>query len=258
MYAWPRVCPSFAEGRCALRRCVSWAVGRTAADASSSRLAMSPTTIFAPASTPAADDCRPVDARDRRDRPSSSCASARCWPTPSSSSGSGRTTTAANRRRCTAAIRSRSPGPSIPILIVLVLFLASARVITSIQNAARPAGLDSGGRGRAPVLVGIPISGARRRHGERAAHPGERSRSTDPDVHHAALGRYGPQLLDSASRRQDRPDSESCQPDVVRSVRGRAVPRSVRTVLRNAAREDAASRVRRLARRLRSLGAAAA
>ena len=59
----------------------------------------------------------------------------------------------------------------IPILIVVVLFLATARVIHSIQDAPKPeTAVD------VVVIVGISLSTTRRRHCERAAHSGKRSR----------------------------------------------------------------------------------
>ena len=54
-------------------------------------------------------------------------------------------------------------------------------------------------RHRASILVGIPVSEARHRHGKRAAHSGERSRASHADIPEAAVGRHRPQLLDSAN-----------------------------------------------------------
>ena len=51
----------------------------------------------------------------------------------------------------------------IPMLIVVTLFMATARVIASIQNPPRPAYGDRSHRCRAPVLVGVSLSGAERR-----------------------------------------------------------------------------------------------
>ena len=54
----------------------------------------------------------------------------------------------------------------IPVLIVIVLFMTSARVIHSVQDAAPAAGNDRGDGRRSPVLVGISISAVRLRHGQ--------------------------------------------------------------------------------------------
>ena len=74
-----------------------------------------------------------------------------------------------------------------------------------------------GHRHRAPVVVGVPLSRARDRHGERAARAGQRPGEPDADVPQAALRRRGPQLLGPAPGRQDRPHSEPREPDVDRS-----------------------------------------
>ena len=63
----------------------------------------------------------------------------------------------------------------IPVLIVVVLFLATARVIHGHPGCAKAADGARGHRHRAPVLVGVSLSEAGDRHGERAAHSGERS-----------------------------------------------------------------------------------
>ena len=51
----------------------------------------------------------------------------------------------------------------IPVLIVVVLFLATARVIASVQDAAASARRARSDRHRPPVLVGISLSGVERR-----------------------------------------------------------------------------------------------
>jgi len=54
----------------------------------------------------------------------------------------------------------------IPILIVVVLFMATARVIASIQKVARPANAIQGDRHRPSVLVGVSLSGSKGRDRE--------------------------------------------------------------------------------------------
>ena len=66
----------------------------------------------------------------------------------------------------------------VPVLIVLVLFAATARVIHAIQDAPQPPTAVEVTVDRASVLVGVPLPGARRRHGQRAARSGERSVAT--------------------------------------------------------------------------------
>ena len=64
----------------------------------------------------------------------------------------------------------------IPVLIVVVLFLATSRVISpSSTRRVRPGRCGHGDR--PPVLVGVPLSGAERRHRQRAARSGQRSGS---------------------------------------------------------------------------------
>ena len=46
----------------------------------------------------------------------------------------------------------------IPVLIVVALLLAAARVIASVQDAPRPPKCAGGDRDRPPVLVGISLS----------------------------------------------------------------------------------------------------
>jgi cytochrome c oxidase subunit 2 len=67
----------------------------------------------------------------------------------------------------------------IPILIVVMLFLATARVILATEDAPKPA---SAGRHRhrTSVLVGVSISEAGHRYGQRTAHPGQRSQHPTP------------------------------------------------------------------------------
>ncbi len=130
----------------------------------------------------------------------------------------------------------------IPILIVVVLFLATARVIHAIQDAPEPAGAVQ------VTAIGhqywwefrYPETGDR--HSQRTAHPGERSRSSDPNVSAVAFGRYRPQLLGAGACRQDRPHSEPPQQNVDGSATHGHLSRPVCPVLRNTAREDAAPR----------------
>ena len=63
----------------------------------------------------------------------------------------------------------------IPILIVVMLFLATARIILATQGCPETSRGVRRHRHRSPVLVGIPLSQARYRHGQRTAHPGQRS-----------------------------------------------------------------------------------
>ena len=52
----------------------------------------------------------------------------------------------------------------IPVLIVVALFLATARVIASVQDAPQSARRTGGDRDRPPVLVGISLSEVEHRH----------------------------------------------------------------------------------------------
>ena len=145
----------------------------------------------------------------------------------------------------------------IPVLIVVALFLASARVIASVQNAPRPPGAFE------VIVTGHQYWWEYRypqlehRHSQRTACAGQRSGASNADIPDAALRRYRPQFLGAASGRQDRSDSESPQSDVDRSARNRPLPGAVRAVLRNAARQDAAARLCAIARGVRALGSRA-
>ena len=142
----------------------------------------------------------------------------------------------------------------IPVLIVVALFLAAARVIASVQNAPRPPGalevIVTGHQYwweyRYPQLnivtaneLHVPVSDP--------AHPTPTFLtllSADTD-HSFWVPRLGG---------QDRSDSESPQSDVDRSARNGPVPGTVRAILRNTARQDAAARLRAIARGVRTLG----
>ncbi len=96
----------------------------------------------------------------------------------------------------------------IPVLIVLVLFLATARVIHSVQDAAQAARRHRSHRRRPSVLVGISLSAIRRRHRQRTARSGQRPAASHSNLYHSAFRGHRPQLLGAAPGRQDRPDSE--------------------------------------------------
>ena len=91
----------------------------------------------------------------------------------------------------------------VPVLIVIALFLASARVIASIQNTARPAGALE------VVVTGHQYWWEYRYPGLNVVTANElHVPVSDPDPSHAdvsdfALGGYGSQLLGSAARRQN-------------------------------------------------------
>ena len=132
----------------------------------------------------------------------------------------------------------------IPVLIVVVLSLTGARAID--QDPERPQTARRARRhgDRPPVVVGVPLSLARHRHGERTARAGQRPGQPDADIPQAALRRRGSQLLDPSPGGQDRSHPESRERDVDRTREAGALPRAVRGVLRDAAREDAAARLR--------------
>jgi cytochrome c oxidase subunit 2 len=152
--------------------------------------------------------------------------------------------------------RSSSPGPSFPILIVVMLFLATARVILSTQNApSKPAAahstspssaISSGGSIATPSSASSPPTNCTSRSAIRASHA---------HLPHHVLRRHRSQLLGTAPRRQDGPDSKQSQHHVDRSRKTRPLPRPVRAILRRPARQDAAARLCR-PRRLRRLGRA--
>ena len=66
----------------------------------------------------------------------------------------------------------------IPVLIVVVLFLTTARIIFAIQDAPKPQVGARRDRGRASVLVGVPLSEAGHRDRQRAARSGEHAAGT--------------------------------------------------------------------------------
>jgi len=82
----------------------------------------------------------------------------------------------------------------IPILIVVALFMATARVI-AISRRLTVSQCHRSCRHRPSVLVGISLSGTKRRNRERIACAGKRSRTSNADFHQVAIGRYGPQFL---------------------------------------------------------------
>jgi cytochrome c oxidase subunit 2 len=69
---------------------------------------------------------------------------------------------------------------TVPVLIVLVLFLTTARTIYQVQAPTRPPGA---------MVVGVPLSRPRRRHGQRAARAAERSQKPDADISRARVRR---------------------------------------------------------------------
>ena len=62
---------------------------------------------------------------------------------------------------------------AVPLIIVLVLMLATGRVIHEIQAAPAAAQRGRGHGRRAAMVVGDPLSQARRGHRQRAACPGQ-------------------------------------------------------------------------------------
>src|SRR6185503_7097551 len=103
-------------------------------------------------------------------------------------------------------------------------------------------------RHRPPVVVGDPLSGERRGHGERDPHPG-----ADAGSPRGADRRRDPQLLGAAAEPEDRHAPGRDERDRALRRRGRAVPRRVRRVLRPAARAHGPVRVHRAAGALRAV-----
>ena len=129
----------------------------------------------------------------------------------------------------------------IPILIIVVLFLATARVLFSIQDAPKPAtALDV-------IVVGhqfwwefrypqYDVVTANELH-----VPVSSKASRKADLHEAHVSRCDAQLLGAATGGQDGPATESRKRDVDRSSAVGIVCGTVRAVLRAGAREDAAA-----------------
>ena len=142
----------------------------------------------------------------------------------------------------------------IPVLIVIVLFMTSARVIHSVQDARRPPGTIE------VTVIGhqfwweyrypqygfvtanelhVPVSDP--------AHPTPTFLALlSADTDHSF---WIPRLAGKTDLIPNHPNSTWIDPH-----RDRALPWAVRAILRNAARQDAAARVGRFARRLRPLG----
>ena len=161
--------------------------------------------------------------RPRHHGPSSSSSWRGSPSTPSSASGAaGRATSAASRPRSTGAPRSSWPGRWCPLLIVVVLFLVTARYIYGIERRAMPPGALE------VTVVGhqwwweIRYPGARDRHRQRAARPGERPGEPDADLPHAPVRRRGPQLLGAPAGGEDGRHPEQDEPRVDRSADTRA------------------------------------
>ena len=127
----------------------------------------------------------------------------------------------------------------IPILIVVVLFLASAREIHSVQDAARPAGAVQ------VTVIGHQFWWEFRYPGfgivtaNELSCSSQQSDTSPAHILEVDVRRHGSQLLDSTTCRKDGLDPESYKRDVDRAARNRRVSRPVRAILRHAAREDA-------------------
>ena len=105
----------------------------------------------------------------------------------------------------------------IPVLIVVVLSLTGARAIDRDPERAKTGRGARSHRDRPPVVVGVPVSRAGNRHGERTARAGQRPGQPDADIPQAAVRRRGAQLLGPSTGGQDGPDPEPRQPDVDRT-----------------------------------------
>ena len=106
----------------------------------------------------------------------------------------------------------------IPILIVVMLFLTTTRVILGTQAIPKPASRAGCDRDRASVLVGVSLSEVGNRDRQRAACSGQRSGASDADLSDDVVGGYGSQLLGSAAGGQDGRDSQPREHDVDRSA----------------------------------------
>ena len=82
------------------------------------------------------------------------------------------------------------------------------------SGRSRTAGRFTGHRHRTSILVGVSLSEARNRNGQRAAHSGERTWSSDANISAVAFGRYRPQLLGTGDCGENGPRSEPPQQNV--------------------------------------------
>ena len=172
-----------------------------------------------------------IQTRRSTGRSASSCWSRGRCSTPSS--GSGASPTIRSPSRSTATPRSRSSGPSFPALILAAIAVPTVRGI--FQTNAIPSRRRAHGRShRAPVVVGVPLSGAQHHHRQRGPHPGRAdgvaSGWAPADVIHS----FWPPRF--AGKRDVFPNRETRL--WFKAEQAGRVPRAVRGVLRHPARPD--------------------